>query len=796
MGQAVYLSAKATSDLLTTPVAGFGALAYQGGSVYWYWNASDNTWHAVDLAASGGSVVPGGNNEDVQWKDSTGAFAGSDNFIYDKNGQAITVTALNDTSPGVIVKLGSVQADAGFYTSSTSNTAVNVLSGGVTAQHIIANQDIIHLGLVTSGAPVGSANQGKLYYDVTLHAWMVLQGTNAAVRMIGGGVAGPDKSVQYNSNGVMGGDTGLTYDYTPGTQLLTANNITATGRILSNNTYSIAATTVPMAPSSGFAKWYFDSAAGVMKISYYPTAAGSATAYIPWGVAGGANEHVQFKDSDGSFAGSANFIYDKNGQAVTITALNATSAGLIVKTGSVQADAGFYTSSTSNTAVNVLTGGVTANHIIANQDFIHLGLVTAGAPVGSTNQGKLYYDVTLHSWMVLQGTDPAVRMLGGGVFGPDQAIQYNNNGVMAGGSGLTYNYTNGRLNVYPSGSPDLGSGQDPYLKFHAVGSNGAIAIFIDAYDTSGGSFPFALPGVIGRRALGAIGGSFSNLASGTPLFAMGGRGSTTSGFTTANASVISFQTSEAWTTSANGAEIVFATTKNLGTSRTNWMFLRNNGVLEVIGTSGLGGVLLDNGYFQSQDAGFFANGAFVSVFNAPNGGASLGLAIYLSARSSAPSNPLGGYGGIGYNGGSTYWYWNGSGWATVNFASVGGGGGITSINGQTGPAITIVQGTGVAITTTSNQVLVGIGQAVATTSSVTFASVSATNTLSSTNGLIINGLQVANSSGIWSNSVQTTGHVFGGDFGIQGVFVGGTADIVIGGVGTLHFQGGIFKNMT
>jgi hypothetical protein len=486
--------------------------------------------------------------------------------------------------------------------------------------------------------------------------------------------------------------------------------------------------------------------------------------------------------------------------------------------------------------VNISTGGVSARRIIASLDIVHTGVVTSGAPSGATGQGKLYYDATTARWMVLQGTAAAVPMIStsGPPGGPVNAVQFNTGpGTFAGSSNFTFNSStnlltvqtassgnpgidviNGylqadgglfvsastaynsiqtqggatlltRLNVYPNFTPDLGSGQDPYLKVHCVGQNGAIAIYVDAYDTSGGSFPFALPGVIGRRALGPFNGPYQNLPSGTPLFAMGGRGSTTSGFTTANASVISFQTSEAWSPSANGAEIVFATTKNLGTSRSNWMFLRNNGLLEVVGTSGAAGILLDNGYMQANDAGFFANGSFVSVFNAPNGGASLGQAVYLAARG-APSSPLTNYGGIGYNGGSTYWYWNGSSWATINFASIGGGGAVSGV----------FAGTGVSVNQNTGNVTVSIGQAVGTGNAVTFASVSATNTLSSTNGLIINGLQVANSSGIWSNSVQTTGHVFGGDFGIQGVFVGGTADITISGVGTLHFQGGIFKNMT
>jgi hypothetical protein len=107
----------------------------------------------------------------------------------------------------------------------------------------------------------------------------------------------------------------------------------------------------------------------------------------------------------------------------------------------------------------------------------------------------------------------------------------------------------------------------------------------------------------------------------------------------------------------------------------------------------------------------------------------------------------------------------------------------------------VFAGTGVSVNQNTGNVTVSIGQAVGTGNAVTFSSATLSGVLTCM-GITINGQVCSDTSGIWKHGVQTTDHVFGGDFGIQGVFVGGTADITIGGVGTLHFQGGIFKNMT
>jgi hypothetical protein len=115
-------------------------------------------------------------------------------------------------------------------------------------------------------------------------------------------------------------------------------------------------------------------------------------------------------------------------------------------------------------------------------------------------------------------------------------------------------------------------------------------------------------------------------------------------------------------------------------------------------------------YLQS-DAGFLTNSTATNAIQAPNGGVTAkdiaatdsvwnGLqnssggiaanAVYTKTNGTAPANPGAGYGGLDYQGGSTYWYWNAAtpGWTTVDLSAVGtgnfwvaGSGGVIYYNG-------------------------------------------------------------------------------------------------------------------
>ena len=80
-----------------------------------------------------------------------------------------------------------------------------------------------------------------------------------------------------------------------------------------------------------------------------------------------------------------------------------------------------------------------------------------------------------------------------------------------------------------------------------------------------------------------------------------------------------------------------------------------------------GGLATDNAAYNSIQS--LLGGAYMKL------GYTTDQAVYPKGYSASASlnNPASGYGGLGYQSGSIYWYWNGSAWATVDLSSIGGG---------------------------------------------------------------------------------------------------------------------------
>jgi len=423
------------------------------------------------------------------------------------------------------------------------------------------------------------------------------------------------------------------------------------------------------------------------------------------------------------------------------------------------------------------------------------------------------------TWLHVKGTSNSAVAIeceqgfiqsNGGLY-VDVATNYNSIQTVGGIVAL------GRIGVFPQFTPDLGSGLTGVTGLF-VTSNTTNNLLVDCYDSA--NDPARVPGFIGRRAYYTGGlpgsGTFQNLPSGLTLMAIGGRGSTTAGFVNAATATITFATAEAWTASTLGTEITFNVTPILQASRYAKMWLRQSGMLEVRGivygenstsvystqqqaTQAIG-LLLDNGNLRLADS----NGGGAVMFTAAVTSANLPV-------------PTGGVGGIAYNTGSTFWYYNGSSWGTVNFATTGAG--VTSVNGMSGPAISIADGTGVTHSNGSNTVTISIGQAVATSNAPTFAGLTANGTITA-NGVIqasnpggiifqnsggsnfqvnsagvvslmeihINGILSVASDGKWVRTVQTDNHVYGGDFGIIG---GGVSTVAGNYTGYTDSSGGI-----
>jgi len=99
------------------------------------------------------------------------------------------------------------------------------------------------------------------------------------------------------------------------------------------------------------------------------------------------------------------------------------------------------------------------------------------------------------------------------------------------------------------------------------------------------------------------------------------------------------------------------------------------------GTVNLGGAgaKFNNAYLAGTvqaDGGFNTSGTATNIIQAPNGGVygkqiATDTAVYMLPNSTAPTASTSTYGGLGYNTGSTYWYWNGTAFATVDLSAAG-----------------------------------------------------------------------------------------------------------------------------
>lgn len=143
------------------------------------------------------------------------------------------------------------------------------------------------------------------------------------------------------------------------------------------------------------------------------------------------------------------------------------------------------------------------------------------------------------------------------------------------------------------------------------------------------------------------------------------------------------------------------------------------------------GLTVADGYVDSVE-GYYSGFTSYQTFQAPNGGMyarSFRAIAYVQIGSNAgiPTATT----GDAFGAGAMFWdssagyakIYDGSSWVAVA--------GLTSINSQTGPAISISNGTGVAVSTTTNTVTISIGQAVGTSSAVSFYSVATTDAIQS-----------------------------------------------------------------
>jgi hypothetical protein len=459
--QALYLETHASSAALNTPSANcvipadgipncYGALAYQGGSKFWYWNNTLRTWNEVDFSGvNGGGGSPGGNFTNpysIQFNLNS-TFGGVAALTWDNSLNSLDITTLGGA--GLAISNGYGVASLGFLSNNCTTyncfQAVNnssVLVGGMAAASFTA-LNYMEVGTST-GPPTNTTGDtstvGRIYYDKSVNCFEGYGGVTPSWACLGSGGGG-------------GGSA-------PYTQAVVAqSSVSITAATHGEGTLALAACFSSASPTVAVACAYTRDVSGNLAFTFSPAFTGTIEVYSGSGGGGGTPgtplTSIQF-NSGGSFAGSAKLEW--NGTAVIITTTSNTVAGLAVANGFVQADGGFLGTTLTCTNFNCIQapgGGMTALSFTA-ANYIQSGQGSSTPSVTTSDSfhpGALYYDTSSHCEMVRTDDSPpswtclAIAGGSGSPGGGDTNVQYNNHGLFGGSGNFVWNNTSAKATV-------------------------------------------------------------------------------------------------------------------------------------------------------------------------------------------------------------------------------------------------------------------------------------------------------------------------------------------------------------
>lgn len=259
---------------------------------------------------------------------------------------------------------------------------------------------------VTGSMIIANPGTGGLFPD--------FPGTDS-VFFVSGAIGG--KTAGTRTVSVFGGDTVISGSLTIGTGsvTITSNDITFRSTIGGSGTAKI------FSGSSGLT---FEDASGTRTLAQLIAGGG--------GTPGGSNTQVQFNDG-GSFAGDADFVYDKTTHTLSVANLSVTGSGVVSLTGDlkvggndIQASDGTVALTLSATSGDVTIGGdltVTGNDIKANGGTTALTL--NGANVTTAGSLTVTGDLTVNGTTTTIDTtnllveDPIILMASGAA-GPNR----------------------------------------------------------------------------------------------------------------------------------------------------------------------------------------------------------------------------------------------------------------------------------------------------------------------------------------------------------------------------------------
>jgi len=740
-----------------------------------------------------------------------GTGAGATTKIYKQIGAVSTqMMSIIDVNNFMNVSAAGAAGTGGFATGTRTSAAFDdtVFTGHVILDAFLSVVDYLDGTLSTyadADANLLGDEWGLLRFDRTGQQWQQSITTSGGVRVWETLTAktdpgGADKDIQFNDAAILAGDSNLQWDKT--LQRVSVTGLTTTASIVTTASFIQSAegfltnstsTSAIQAPNGGVtaqriigtishdwlettaaiavvsalaqARIYMDSTSKKLRVSE------NAGAYVDLvtsgGSIGGANTQIQY-NSSGAFAGSAELVWDNTLKKLTVDGIAAT-VGLKVIDGFVDSDGGFLTTSTSTQAVQAtgVNAGVFADRIIADRSHDWNETTAALAVVSAAGQSRIYMDSTSNKLRASENAGAYVDLvtLGGSIGGSNTQVQYNSSGAFAGSAQLVWDNTLKKLTV------------------DGIAATVAIKV-IDGFVDSDGGFLTTSTSTQAIQATGVNAGVFADRIIADRSHDWNETTSALAALSVAGQSRIYMDsTSNKLRVSENGAayvDLITAHTVPGGSNTqvqynssgafagsTNFEWVNASQRLDVAGINATAAINVSQGFIQSED-GFLTTSTSTAAIHASgtNAGVTADRIIgdrshdWIETTAALAALSTAGQSRIYMDSTSNKLRVSENAGAYVDLISASSG--ITTINSQNGPAITI-NGTAnqVIVTTGTDLLTLSCPQNIHTTADPTFDTLTLNNFGSSA-------LNVSNGGIIVDDDVNCGRLTISGTLGIDG----------------------------
>ncbi len=408
------------------------------------------------------SCSPAAPQFSLQYNNS-GAFGGSSNLLFNPSLRNLTISGIAG-SPALISAGGWIQSQGGFLSVANAWNGIQSPLDGA----LIRGLHVSEVGDV-GGSTGGYININRLDYGnqpVPLNGLASFGPHTALLWVSGQNGAAPDVTYGLNTNLFVSAAGGFATSQTAYNAIqaftgggMFANSFTAV-RYVQTGT-SAGPPTVTLNDQFHPGALYWDTGLAAEQVyngtSWVGLGGGGGGGSCP----GGVTTTIQYNNA-GACGGSTFMYWTDAVKLLTVTALDASHAGIAVGVGFMQADKGFLATSGVATAYNSIqapTGGFQGKSFTASA-YLQSGHST-GAPSttsgDSFHAGALYWDDGSHAEQVYNGS--AWVSLGGGSGTPggaDTNVQFNSSGSFAGSGNMTWNNGTQLFNVIASGAGAAG----------------------------------------------------------------------------------------------------------------------------------------------------------------------------------------------------------------------------------------------------------------------------------------------------------------------------------------------------